>query len=166
MVHLDKAPAWGLPLLAVVVALALAACGGASGDAVDPACAGLEAVSNRDGLISRSEAVEQAMEYLASSAPEVTGMEIERVVAGCLTTLRSYHQDLLEGRAWTDPEVRSPDMPVWVVELKGISRPAGISAVNADAPYLYGMAVYDARSGEPVEGSRHRESMLELAPEE
>ncbi len=148
-----------LPVVGLVLALA-AACGGAAEDTFDSDCAGLEMVPNHSGLISRNVAEKQAMEYLASSAPEVTGMEIEGVVASCLTTLRSYHQDLLGGRVWTNPEVQSPDMSVWIVEVKGISRPAGISAANANDPYRYGMVVYDAKSGNPIEGSRRQEPML------
>ena len=164
MTYIGNVMSRSVAMLAVVLSLAFAAaCSGASGDAVDADCTGLEAVPNRDGLISRAEAEEQATEYLASSAPEVTGMEIEGVVASCLTTLRSYHQDLLEGRAWTNPEVRSPDMSIWIVEVKGISRPAGISAANANDPYRYGMVVYDARTGAPIEGSRHQEPLLQPA---
>ena len=164
MTHIGNGMSRRVAPLAVILSLAFAAaCGGELRNAVDPACAGLEAVPNHDGLISRNEAEEQAVEWLAMSAPEVTGTEVERVWASCLTTFRSNQRDLLEGRAWTNPEVRSPDMPVWIVEVKGISRPAGISAGNADDPYLYAMTVMDAETGDSFAGSRHRQPLLEPA---
>ena len=106
-----------------------------------------------------------AVERLSMSAPEVSPTEVERVWASCLTTYRSYQERLLPG-AWTDPELRPPDMPVWIVEVKGISRPAGISAANADNPYRYAMDVQDAKTGEFMEGTRRREHRLQPAPGE
>ena len=143
-----------------------AACGGASGGEVSPSCARLESVSERTGLISRSEAEKLAVERLAMSAPEVTGMEIERVVGSCLTTHGSYQQVLLEGRAWTNPDIRPPDTPVWIVEVKGISRPAGISTAVAHIPYRYAMDVRNARTGEALGSARYQEPMLQPAQEE
>ncbi len=155
-----------IPALVAVLALVLAsACGARPENAADQVCAGLETVADRSGLISRSKAEQLAPEWLASSAPEVTEVEVERVVGSCLTTFRSYQRDLLEGRVWTSPGVRSPDTPVWIVEVKGISRPAGISAANADNPYRYAMDVLNATTGESIAGSRYRESMLEPAEE-
>ena len=148
-------------LLVTISVVIAAACGSVSEDRVDRACAGLEAVTERAGLIGRSEAEGLATERLAMSAPEVTGVEIERVWSSCLTTFRSYEQDLLKRQAWTNPEVWPPDMPVWVVEVKGISRPAGISASNAGNPYNFAMAVMDARSGESIAGSRYPEPLLD-----
>ena len=148
------------PLVTISMVIAVA-CGSVSEDTVDLACAGLEAVTEHAGLISRSEAERVATERLAMSAPEVTGVEIERVWSSCLTTFRSYEQDLLKRQAWTNPDVWPPDMPVWVVEVKGISRPAGISASNAGNPYNFAMAVMDARSGESIAGSRYPEPLLD-----
>ena len=147
--------------LVVVFALALAtACGSASEDAVHPACAGLETVADRTGLIVRSEAEERATSSLALSAPEVTGVEIERVVGSCLTTFQSYEQDLMYGEVRSNPDLYPPDTPVWIVEVKGISRPAGISAANADNPYRYAMDVSNARTGDAIAGSRYQEPKL------
>ena len=127
---------------------------------MDRACSGLEAVTEHAGLISRSEAEEFAMERLSMSAPEVTGVEIERVWSSCLTTFRSYEQDLLLGQGWSNPELWSPDTPVWVVEVKGISHPAGISASDADNPYRFAMDIMDARFGDFMTGSRYPEPLL------
>ena len=147
--------------LFVAFALAIAAsCGGASEDALHPACAGLETVADRAGLIVRGEAEERATNSLALSAPEVTGVEIERVVGICLTTFRSYEQDLMYGEARSNPDIYPPDAPVWIVEVKGISRPAGISAANADNPYRYAMDVSNARTGDTIAGSRYQEPKL------
>ena len=155
-----------IALIAVVLALAVAvACDDASESAVSPSCAEFEVVEDRSELIGRDEAEQLAVERLAMSAPEVTATEVERVWASCLTTYRSYQERLLPV-AWTDPELRPPDMPVWIVEVKGISRPAGISAANADNPYRYAMDVQDAKTGEFMEGTRRREHRLQPAPGE
>ena len=135
-----------IALPAVVLAFGLAAaCGGTPGNAVDAGCSGLEVLPDRDGLINRSEAEELATELLAMPTPEVSGTEIERVWASCLTTLRSYGQDLLGRNDSTNPAVQPPDTPVWIVEVKGISRPAGISAANDGDPYRYALVVLQRR---------------------
>ena len=126
-------------------------------------CAGLETVADRTGLIGRDEAEGLATRQLAAPAPSITGMEIERVVGSCLSTLRFCEQDLLGGGARTDPGVLSPETPVWIVEAKGIARPAGLSAQNADNPYQYGMATFDARKGETKGRSHYQEPLLQPA---
>ena len=99
---------------AVVLAFTLTvACFGTSGDAADARCSGLEVPPNRDGLISRSEAERLATERLVISAPGVSGTEIERVWASCLTTLRSYQHDLLQNDTWINPAFFRPSAPVW-----------------------------------------------------
>ena len=147
---------------AVVLAFGMAAaCGGASDDAADASCSGLEVLLDRDGLINQREAEQLVTELLAMSAPEVSGTEIERVWASCLTTLRSYGQDLLGRNDSTNPAFQPPDTPVWIVEVKGISRPAGISAANAGDPYRYALAVINAETGDSIAGSRRREPLME-----
>ena len=153
-------------LVALLAVVLVAACTGSADDATHPACAKLESLLNRDDLIDRNQAEEMATEELAFSAPEVTGVEIERVVGSCLTTLLSYQQDLRQGGARTNPAVYPHDMPVWIVEVKGISRPAGISAANANNPYRYALSVINAATGESFAGSRYRESLLEPEREE
>ena len=149
---------------AIVLALALAvACGGTSGDAVNAGCSGLEVLPGRDGLVSRSEAEDLATQWLAMPAPEVSGTEIERVWVSCLTTLRSYQQDLLEGNASTSLAVDSPDTPVWIVEVKGISWPGGISPVRE--PYGYSLIVINAETGDSIASTRRREPLIEPAGE-
>ena len=151
---------------AVVLAFAMAAaCSGASGDPVDAGCSGLEVLPDPDGLISRSEAEERATERLAMPAPSVSGTEIERVWASCLTTLRSYGQDLLKGSDSATPGLLPPDTPVWIVEVKGISRPAGISSAHADDPYRYALEIIDAETGDSIAGSRRREPLMKPAGE-
>ena len=159
--QVECALSYRLPYLLVTISMVIAAaCGSVSEDTVDRACAGLEAVTEHAGLLSRSEAEGVATKRLAMSAPEVTGVEVERVWSSCLTTFRSYEQDLLNRQVWTNPDVWPPEMPVWVVEVKGISRPAGISASNTGDPYKFAMAVMDARSGESIAGSRYLEPLL------
>ena len=138
-------------------------------DSTSPSCVELEAVSDRTGLISQSEAEESATEWVAMSAPEVTGTDVERVWASCLTTLRSYEQDLLRGTASTNPDVRPLNLPIWIVEVKGASRPAGISSANANNPYRYAALSYptqiiDARTGKSIGGYRRYEPLLEPSP--
>ena len=152
---------------AAVLALALAvACASSTGDGSSPSCAKLEDVSDRAGLMVRSDAEDLGVEVLAMSAPEVTGTEVERVWASCLTTFRSYEQDLLKSRASTSPWVVAPDAPVWIVEVKGISRPAGIATASASEPYRYAMTVMDAQTGDSIAGSRRQLPLLEPAGEE
>ena len=153
--------------LGVVFALTIAAaCGGSPGDDSDPVCQELEAVADRSRLLSRSEAVELVTGRLAFSAPEVTGVKIEGVMASCLTTLLSYDQDLRKWDVWPNPSIRPHETPVWIVEVKGISRPAGIAAANAANPYRYAMSVIDARTGDSIAGSRYSEPRLASAHEE
>ena len=85
--------------------------------------------------------------------------------ASCLTTLRSYGQDLLKANDSTTPAFLPPDTPVWIVEVKGISRPAGISAANAGDPYRYALAVINAETGDSIAGSRRSEPLMEPAGE-
>ena len=147
-------------IVALAVAFALsvaAACGGAVKDAASPSCADFEAVGDRGGLIRGDEAEESAVERLSMSAPEVTGTDVERVWASCLTTLRSYGEELLGEGTRTNPDLYPPDTAIWIVEVKGISRPAGISTASADKPYRYAMHVSNARTGEFLAGSRYRE---------
>ena len=167
MTHIDRILSQSMALLNIAFVLAIAvACGGESEGPVSPSCARLEFVSDHTGLISRKEAEELAAKRLAISAPEVTGTEVERTSASCLTTLRSYELDLLGGRSWTSPDVRSPETLIWIVEVKGISRPAGISAANASNPYRYAVEILDARHGESIGGSRRYEPLLEPMQEE
>ena len=166
-IYIDNIPSQRMAFLLVAFFLAIAAaCGGASEGSVSTSCAILVSVSDPTGLISRNEAEELAVERLSMSAPEVTGMEVERVWASCLTTLRSYERDLLAGKSWTNPDVLSPDMPIWIIEVEGISRPAGISAANANHPYRYAVEIMSARNGETVGGSRRYEPLLEPMREE
>ena len=151
-----------IPFAAVILALA-AACGSTPGDAVDAGCSGLEVLPDQAGLVSRGKAVELATEQLAMAAPEVSETEIEGVRASCLTTLRSYEQDLLGRNGSATPAFPPLDTPVWIVEVKGISRPAGISAANAGDPYRYAMAVINAETGDSIASSRRREPLMEPA---
>ena len=164
VVRVADAFTWRVALLTVIFAFATAACSGSSEDAVDAVCAGLETVADSTGLISQDEAEKLATERLAMSAPEVTGTDVERVWASCLTTLQSYEQDLLEGRSQTNPEVLAPDTRIWLVEVKGISRPAGISTASANSPYRYAAEIIDARTGQTIGGSRRYEPLLEPSP--
>ena len=149
---------------AVVLAFTLAgACLGTAGDATNAGCPGLEVPLNRDGLISRIEAERLATERLAISAPGISATEIERVWASCLTTLRSYNQDLLNRDDWINPAFFRPGAPVWIVEVKGISRGAGLSAGKGTEPYRYALVVFYADTGDSIAGSRSWEPVLEPA---
>ena len=124
-------------------------------------CAGLETVPDRAGLVSEREADELARKRLAVPSPSVTGMKVERTIGACLSLLRSYERDLMGRGPRSNSEVPpSADTPVWVVEVKGISQPAGLSAANADRPYRYGLVVLDARNGDTIESLRYWEPKL------
>ena len=168
LAYIDNIPSRCIVLLLVIaIAVALvAACGEASKDAVSPSCADFEVVEDLTGLISRNEAERMEVERLSMSAPEVSPTEVESVWASCLTTYRSYEDRLLGEGAWTNPELSPPDMPVWIVEVKGISRPAGIATASAHVPYHYAMGVLNARTGEMMEGARYQEPRLQPAQEE
>ena len=147
------------------VVLAFTACFGNAGDAAHAGCAGLEVPLDRDGLISRSEAGRLATERLAIPYPSVSATEIERVWASCLTTLRSYERDLMQNDVWINPEFFRADAPVWIVEVKGISRPDGLSAGKGIEPYTYALVVFYADTGDGIAGRRYRNPLLEPAPE-
>ena len=116
-------------------------------------------------MISRGEAERLATERLAISAPGGSGTEIERVWASCLTTLRSYEHDLLQSDVWINSEFFRPGAPVWIVEVKGISRPAGLSAGKGIEPYTYALVVFYADTGDGISGRRYWEPLLEPAKE-
>ena len=124
----------------------------------DAGCTGLEVPQDQEGLISRDKAEDMATEFLAMSAPGVSGTEIEKIWASCLTTLKSYEKDLLRRN-----DSIAPDTPVWIVEVEGISRPAGISAANAGKPYHYALAVMNAETGDTIAQSRHPEPLMQSA---
>lgn len=149
-----------LTVVAAVV-LAFTACFGASGDAGHVGCSGLEVPPNRDGLISRSEAERLVTERLAAPAPgaSVSDTEIERVWASCLTTLRSYEHDPVKSDIGINPEFFRADAPVWIVEVKGTSWPAGF----ARRAYVYALLVIHAETGDGIAGRRHWEPLLEPA---
>ena len=153
-------------MLVAFVSAITVACGEASEGGVSPSCARLESVSDRTGLISRNEVEGLVVKRLAMSTSEVTGTEVESTWASWLTTLRSYEQDLLEGKSSTNPEIRAPEMFIWIVEVRGISWPAGISAAYADNPYRYAAEIMDARNGETIDMSRRYEPLLEPTQEE
>ena len=72
---------------------------------------------------------------------------------------------LAEGQRLATPAFLPLDTPVWIVEVKGISRPAGVSAANAGDPYRYALAVINAETGDSIAGSRRREPLMEPAGE-
>ena len=143
---------------AIIVLALTAACGSMSEKTVDIACTGLEGPQDQQELITRGKVEDMATELLAKSAPGVSGTEIEKMWASCLTTLRSYEKDLLRRNDST-----APDTPVWVVEVKGISRPAGISAAYAGDPYHYALAVMNAETGDSIAQLRRPEPLMQSA---
>ena len=156
LTHLKHFRFTRVAFISAIIILALTAAGGGTSEkTVDAGCTGLEVPQNQEGLIRRDKAEDMATEFLAMSAPEVSGTEIEKVWASCLTTLRSYEKDLLRRNDST-----APDTPVWIVEVKGISRPAGISAANAGDPYHYALAVMKAETGDTFAQLRRREPLM------
>ena len=151
-------------VMAIVVLVTATACGGPSQAGTTSACRGLEVIPDRTGLINQSRAEDLATESLGMSAPEVSAVQIKSVRASCLTTRRSYERDLLEGKLATNPDVKSPETPIWIVEVEGISRPAGIS--KGGTPYAFAMAIINAESGELEGGSRHLSPLFEQAHEQ
>ena len=94
-------------------------------------------------LIDRAEAEKVAVSVLSISSPATTPVGIESVVAACLTTLRWFEQVLMKGNTRSNPDLESPSMPIWIVQVKGESRTASPWYV-----YDYALATINARSGE------------------
>ena len=117
----------------------------------DPACYDLESPADRTELISRDEA-EESMEWLAGGpAPGgASAVEIEGITASCLTTFGAYAQRFY--RTY-DRSNTPPDTPVWVVEIKGVSR----SLRGGGEPWQYVMSVLHAETGDSMEGARYHE---------
>ena len=151
-------------ITAIVVLVTAATWGGPSQAGTASACRGLEVIPDRNGLISQSRAEELATEVLGSSAPEVSAVQIESVRASCLTTRRSYQRDLLERNSASNPQVKSLETPIWIVEVEGVSRPEGIS--EGGKPYAFAMVIINAESGEIEGGSRRYAALLERAEEQ
>ena len=125
--------------------------------ATDPACYGLDPPAHAGILISRDEA-EGSMAWLAGGpAPGgASAVEIEGVTASCLTTYGAYAKRFYQPGDWSSTP---PDTPVWVVEIKGISR----SLRDESEPWQYVMSVIHAESGDSMEGARYFEPRLAAA---
>ena len=148
-----------ITLIAVAVfsVISVTACRDVSPERQSGTCVGLEIIENRNGLISRSQAEELATKMLSRSAPEVSGVKIEAIRASCLTTLGSYQDDLLKGRWKTNPNTKSPETVIWLVEVEGRSTPEGISS---GPPFNFAMAIINARSGMHTGASRYQTPLL------
>ena len=97
-------------------------------------------------LIDRAEAEKVAFWALSIYSPETTPVEIESVVAACLTTLGSYEQVMMRGYIRSNPDLDPPTTPIWIVQVKGKSRTA--SPLYETFYYDYALATVNARSGE------------------
>ena len=120
----------------------------------DPACYDLEPPAHTGRLISRDEA-EGSMRWLADGpAPGgASAVEIKGITASCLTTFGAYAQRFYRTGDWSNTP---PDTPVWVVEIKGVSR----SLRGGGEPRQYVMNVLHAESGSSMEGARYFEPRL------
>ena len=105
---------------------------------VDPKSAGPE-------LIDRSEAERVAVSSLSLSSPGTSAVEIQSIDVSCLTTLRWFEQDLLQGLSLSNPDLFPPNMPIWVIHVTGSSRS---ERPGETFHYSYAVATVDARSGE------------------
>ena len=145
-------------LTALLAAALAVSCGGAAGYAADPACYDLEPPADTSGFIRRDEA-EENMDYLATGpAPGgASAVEIEGVTASCLTTHEAYARRFYRPGDWSSTP---PDTPVWVVEIKGVSR----SLRDESEPWQYVMSVQHAETGDSIEGARYHEPRLAAAP--
>ena len=117
----------------------------------DPACYGLDPPAHSGRLISRDEA-EESMEWLAGGpAPGgASAIDIEGVTASCLTTYGAYTERFYQPGEYSNTP---PDTPVWVVEIKGVSR----SLRGGGDPWQYVMSVLHAETGDSMEGARYHE---------
>lgn len=153
-------PAFWAALTAVLAAALAVSCEGAAGYVADPACYDLDPPADTSGFISRDEA-EESMKYLADGpAPGgASAVEIEGVTASCLTTHEAYARRFYRPGDWSSTPT---DTPVWVVEIKGVSR----SLRDESEPWQYVMSVLHAETGDSMEGARYHEPRLAAAPRE
>ena len=135
--------------LLLTIALLVAAC---RGDA-DPACQGLDAPAGRTEFIGQDEAERAARAQLTGGPAPGYVVEIEGATASCLTTHEAYARLFYRpGNSSSTP----PDTPVWVVEIKGISRRPD----DDGEPWQYVMNVLHAETGSSMEGARYFEPRL------
>ena len=119
-----------------------------------PECEGLEEITDSSGLISRETIEARVMGQTHFGAPSTPSVEVERVVAICLTTPRSFYVHLPEGVGRPGPEGKPPSMPIWMVEMKGVSTPEGIGEGGRNMSFKYVVTLINAETGEVVGGSR------------
>ena len=122
----------------------------------DPDIAGCEKAGRPD-LIARTEAERVAVSALSSSSPRVSGVEIQRIEVSCLATLRWLEEDLLQGISRSNPVLYPPNMPVWVIQVRGDS---SSERPGESFRYSYAIAAVDARSGEIMKQSYLFEPLL------
>ncbi len=122
----------------------------------DPACYDLDPPAHTGRLISRDEA-EGSKGWLMGGPPpgRASGVEIEGVTASCLTTYRAYTERFYQPGQYIDTP---PDTPVWVVEIKAVSR-----SLQGGQPWRYVMHVLHAESGSSMEGALYHEPRLAAA---
>ena len=119
----------------------------------DPACYDLEPPAATGRLISRDEA-ERSKGWLMAGPPpgRASGVEIEGATASCLTTYGAYTERFYQPGQYIDTP---PDTPVWVVEIKAVSR-----SLQGDEPWQYVMSVLHAETGDSMEEARYHEPRL------
>ena len=111
-------------------------------------------------LIDRAKAEKVAFWALSIYSPETTPVEIETVVAACLTTLGWYERVLTNGASMSNPDLEPPNMPIWIIQVKGKSRTASPMYENETYYYDYALATVNARSGEIMEQSYLSQPLL------
>ena len=112
-----------------------------------------ELPENTEGLISRDEAERMAREF-PWQGPATNWVEIEDVRVSCLGTYGSYEKDVNSTGGRVNPELRPPEMPVWVVEFNSLSWDANEEWDS------YVMVVLRAVDGEPLTAVFGPESTL------
>jgi hypothetical protein len=120
-----------LALGILVVAFVVAACGG-----------GAPTATPDDGLLTREDAIDLAVEKLKRPLPEFTGVENPRNPVAWRMTLGEYGQ-----RTGSSVSSDGADTPVWVVQVEGESNSAGTVPPESRTTYRYAAAVLDARTG-------------------
>ena len=116
-----------------------------------------ELPEDTEGLISMDEAERLARES-RWKGPATNQVEIKDVRVSCLGTYGSYEQDVNSTGGRVNPELRPPEMPVWVVEFNSISWDA------YEEWDSYVVVVLRAVDGEPLTASFGPESSLGRIP--
>ena len=122
---------------------------------IDVDIAASSTASTEGTLLSDQDAIDLVINRVRSSEPEVDALEEPRNPTAWRTTWGEYQDREGGGRDYRDGEI-----PVWVVQVEGLWRSAGITPPEARREFRYAVGVVDARDGSIFSGSRSNEPLV------